>query len=28
MEPEGLLPWSQNPITGPYPDPVESSSPH
>jgi hypothetical protein len=27
MEPEGSLPFTQQPITGPYPDPYESS-PH
>jgi hypothetical protein len=28
MEPEGSLPCSQKPATGPYPEPAESSSPH
>jgi hypothetical protein len=28
MEPEGSLPCSQKPDTGPYPDPAESFSPH
>jgi hypothetical protein len=28
MEPEGSLPCSQKPATGPYPDPAKSSSPH
>jgi hypothetical protein len=28
MEPEGSLPFSQKSATGPYPEPVESSSPH
>jgi hypothetical protein len=28
MEPEGSLPRSQKPVTGPYPEPAESSSPH
>jgi hypothetical protein len=28
MEPEGSLPCSQKPVTGPYPAPAESSSPH
>jgi hypothetical protein len=28
MEPEGSLPCSQKPTTGPYPEPAESSSPH
>jgi hypothetical protein len=28
MEPEGPLPFSQKPATGPYPEPAESSSPH
>jgi hypothetical protein len=28
MEPEGSLPYSQNPANGPYPEPAESSSPH
>jgi hypothetical protein len=26
MEPEGSLPCSQKPATGPYPEPAESSS--
>jgi hypothetical protein len=28
MEPQGSLPCSQKPATEPYPEPVESSSPH
>jgi hypothetical protein len=28
MEPEGSVPCSQKPATGPYPEPAESSSPH
>jgi hypothetical protein len=28
METEGLLPCSQKPAIGPYPEPAESSSPH
>jgi hypothetical protein len=28
MEPEGSLPYSQKPATGPYSEPAESSSPH
>jgi hypothetical protein len=28
IEPEVLLLWSQEPVTGPYPEPAESSSPH
>jgi len=28
MEPEGSLPCSQKPATGPYPELAESSSPH
>jgi hypothetical protein len=27
MEPEGSLPYSHKPATGPYPEPAESSSP-
>jgi hypothetical protein len=27
MEPEGSLPCSQKPATGPYPEPAESSLP-
>jgi hypothetical protein len=27
-EPEGSLPCSQKPATGPYPEPAESSSPN
>jgi hypothetical protein len=27
-EPEGSLPCSQKPATGPYPEPAESNSPH
>jgi hypothetical protein len=28
MEPEDLVPYSQKPATGPYPELAESSSPH
>jgi hypothetical protein len=28
MEPEGSLPCLQKPVTGPYPEPAGSSSPH
>jgi hypothetical protein len=28
MEPEGSLPYSHKPATGPYPEPAESSSRH
>jgi hypothetical protein len=28
IDPEGSLPCSQKPATGPYPEPAESSSPH
>jgi hypothetical protein len=28
MEPEGSLTCPQKPVTGPYPEPAESSSPH
>jgi hypothetical protein len=28
MEPEGSLPYSNKPATGPYPKPAEFSSPH
>jgi hypothetical protein len=28
MEPEGSLPWSQEPSTGPYPEPDQSNLYH
>jgi len=28
VEPEGSLPYSQNPSTGPYSEPAEAGSPH